>query len=133
MTDYNYFHGIARAAFIKKTNDYGNYTVCLEFTDENEIAKYTKSGIQVEMKDNKVWFRRPAQKLIKGSLEELGPPEIKNAEGQIITDDIGDGSEVVVKVRSYPTMKGVGHTMDAVRVDKLVPYDGSGKAQGYNF
>lgn len=120
-TKYNYFKGIAHAAYTKKPNDYGAYTVCLEFSDPEELKKYKKSGIQVEISpENKVWFRRPAQKLMKNELVTLGPPRVVNEAGEDITDLVGSGSEVILKVRSYDTIKGVGHTLDAIQVLKLV-------------
>lgn len=119
-TQYNYFKGIAHVAQTKKPNSYGAFTVCLELKDEAEVEKYKKSGIQVDLStDNKVWFKRPNQKLINRELVTLGPPRVLNTDGNDIDDLIGTGSEVVVKVRSYPTMKGTGHTLDAIQVIKL--------------
>lgn len=120
-TTYNYFKGIAKVAQTKKPNAYGAYTCCLQFDDENEIDKYRKSGIQAQMdEENKVWFRRPHQKLIKQNLETFGPPRVVNVAGEDIDDMIGTDSKVIVKVRSYPTMKGIGHTLDAIQVLELV-------------
>lgn len=132
-TQYNYFKGIAHFLNAKKPNDYGSYSVCLEFNDPEELEKYKKSGIQVEiLPDNKVWFRRPHQKLIKQELVTFGPPKVVDTLGNELTALIGTGSEVIVKVRSYPTMKGTGHTLDAIQVLKLVevPSNSSGY---YNF
>lgn len=131
-TTYNYFEGIAHVAQTKRPNAYGAYAVCLEFKDETELDKYKASGIQVEVsEDNKVWFRRPHQKLIKNSLETLGPPRVVNEAGEDISDMIGTGSKVVVKVRAYPTIKGMGHTLDAIKVLELVKVELNGTYQNF--
>ena len=119
-TQYNYFKGIARVTQSKRPNSYGAYTVCIEFDDSSELEKFKASGIQVDITDNKAWVRRPHQKLIKNELVTLGPPRVVDKDGNDLNVLVGDGSEVIVKVRTYPTSKGIGHTLDAIQVLNLV-------------
>lgn len=131
-TKYNYFKGISHFTQTNKTNAYGAYSVCIELNDPAELEKYKASGIQVEVSpENKVWFRRPHQKLFGNELQELGPPEVIDKNNQPVTDMIGTGSDIVVKVRSYPTIKGVGHTLDAIQVLNLIKVEGQNRE--YNF
>ncbi|MBD3260584.1 MAG: hypothetical protein GF334_02730 [Candidatus Altiarchaeales archaeon] len=131
MTEYHYFKGIARYNRLRQPDDYGNYVIQVEM-DEESADKYRNSGIQVAIDDeNKVYFRRPDTKTINKELVELGPPMVIDTEGTKLDDLIGQGSEVVVKVRSYDTRKGVGHTLDAIQVRNLVPVEST--HGDYNF
>ena len=129
---YNYFQGIAHYVRGKTPDAYGKYSVNIEFTDPEELKKFKDSGIQVELSpDNKTWFRRPDQKMIKNEMVTLGPPRIVDKDGNDLDVWVGAGSEVVVKVRSYNTMKGVGHTLDAIQVLNLVEVSGSGEYRNF--
>lgn len=133
-TKYNYFKGIAKFVQTRKTNDYGSYSVCIQLLDDIEEKKFIDSGIQVEKtEDGTVWFRRPETKLIKNELVKFGPPLVVDKDGNPSKEMIGTGSEVIVKVRSYPTMKGTGHTWDAIQIIKLVPVELSVDGERYNF
>lgn len=133
MTNYHYFHGTAEFYQNRKPDEYGNYKLLLKFDDPED---YIKSGIQVNMtEDGCVWFRRPDVKLIKGSLETLGPPETvtddEEGNAQPFKQLVGKGSKVVAKVRSYDTTKGTGHTLDAVKIIELVPVPHSGEYHNF--
>lgn len=129
-TKWHYFSGTLEYYNNKTTNDYGAYSLCMKLDD---IDEYNKTGIQVTVgEDNTVWFRRPKVKLMKGELVELGSPiTLDNQESpQPLNTLIGKGSRIVAKVKSYPTQKGTGHTLEAVKVIDLVKVEGSGE---YNF
>ncbi len=123
-TNYHYFDGTALYTMTKVPNAYGNYTVKLEM-DEDSMAEFLASGIQLEVKDNAVFFKRPHQKIINDELVVLGPPSVVAMDGVTAVDDlIGTGSKVTVKVTSFDTLKGVGHTLQAIQVKELVPVEG---------
>ena len=112
-----------------KFNEQGIYSLDL-FMDDDSWNKFEKSGAQLKVRDRDgrkfVTFKRPAKKLIRGEAVDLGPPDVINADntpfdtGSVL---VGNGSKVTVKVNVYDTMKGKGHTLEAVRVDDLVVYE----------
>lgn len=126
-TNYHYFDGIADYVRTNTPDAYGNFTVKLVMTDD-EVDKYEATGIQVAVgDDNGVFFRRPHKKIINNELQDLGPPLLVDSAGEDLPDQkimIGKGSKLTLKVTSYPTMKGTGHTLQAVQVHDLVPVKG---------
>lgn len=112
-----------------KFNEQGIY--CLDlFMDNDSWEKFEKSGAQLKVRDRDgrkfITFKRPAKKLIKGDVVDLGPPDVLNNDNSpfdMSKSLVGNGSKVTVKVNIYDTMKGKGHTLEAVRVDYLVAYE----------
>ncbi len=129
---YHYFKGTARWTNFTTVDQYGNYSVNFEFEDDTELEKFKESGISAKMlADGKsTFFKRPPQKIFGDELVKLGPPEIVDNDGLPITDLVGAGSKVTVKVKAFPTPKGKGHELIAVQVNDLVKVEGRGK---YNF
>ena len=122
--------------------------------NEAEWEKFRKTGLMLKEQediDGKfITFRRPTTKVIKDELVVFAPPEItgevkvtyKNSvngerlrqynkgdkveiqrEGEIVT--IGNGTEAIVNVSYYPTLKGPGHRLESLKVISLVEYNGS--------
>lgn len=127
-----YFSGKANWAKLQKPDEkYNTYTLDL-YMDENEIARYTASGAQSEVRTDEktgeryVRFRRPHSKLVKNDLKVLGPPDVfiqtDDGNDEPFTDLVGNGSMVVAKVAIYDTVKGKGATLEGVRVTDLVEY-----------
>lgn len=114
------------AKLIKPDDKYQVYSINL-YLDEVALEKYKKSGMQMALKEDDdgtyVAFRRPVQKIIKGDLVKLGPPKVTDSKGNEVTDLIGNGSIVEVDVAVYDSIKGKGHTLQAVRVKELVKYE----------
>lgn len=87
------------------------------------------SGLKLKVREDDegnryVTFNRPLFKEIKGELKEFEPPRILDADGKTpITDLIGNDSIVTVKVQAYDTSMGMGHRLEAVRVDELKRYE----------
>jgi len=91
-------------------------------------------GILNELKEDEdgkfATFRRPMVKNWGRGDEHMTPPEVLDADGEVLSKDklIGNGSDVTVKVECYkfrkPFKKGMGKAIRlvAVRVDNLVPY-----------
>lgn len=122
----HYFKGIAKWAKVHTPDKkYGHYSINV-YMDPDNLAAYTKSGIQVAVKEDEegkfVTFRRSPKKLIKGELVDFGGPAVFNAEGTPLKEDVGNGSDVTVKVTSFETAKGVGHRLESVLVNNLVEY-----------
>lgn len=110
-----------------KFNKEGIYTLDL-FMDDDSWEKFERSGAQLKVRDRDgakfVTFKRPARKMIKADIVEMGPPDVLQADNTPfdMTKLVGNGSKVTVKVNVYDTMKGKGHTLEAVRVDELHEY-----------
>lgn len=67
---------------------------------------------------------------IKKELVHFGPPKVIDKDGVPVTQLLGNGSEVVIKVVVYDSKKGKGHRLEAVQVHKLVVWEGSGDGNG---
>lgn len=120
------FSGEAKWAKLASPDQkYNKYQVDLYLDDWGD---FQKSGLQLKTKEDKetgakyVTFRRPVQSLIKGKLKEWGPPQVVNADGSAFTALVGNGSRLTVEVDVYDTVKGPGHRLQKVTVDKLVEY-----------
>lgn len=125
-----YFEGTCKWAKVHKPDDkYKNYTIDL-YMDKKSLQAYKKSGLQLKDRvdqDGETFhtFRLASSRLIKGKVEEA-KPLVLDADGNPTKENIGNGSEVTCKVEIYTTGDGrVGHRLLAVRVNKLVVYEGN--------
>ena len=121
-----YFSGEAKWAMLfAPDKEYKNYKITVNL-DEPSKVKYLESGLQGRPKtdDGGFWvtFRRPETKEIKGDLKRFEKPKVVNDLGEEVTDFVGNGSKVTVRVTVYDTRRGKGHRLEAVRVDELVKY-----------
>lgn len=128
-TQYLRFKGPCKwAKVFKPDSKYNLYSINLYLNAETKAA-YEKSGIQVGIKSDEdgeyVVFRRPAAKIIKSKMVELGAPRVEDRDLQPFTDTIGNGSIVEVTVDVYDTIKGKGHTLRGVKVLDHVAYEKS--------
>lgn len=96
------------------------------YLDDEELANYMASGIQVEVKEDDlgkyVRFRRDETKLINKEVVKFGPPEVIGPDRQPFEESIGNGSRVCVTVEVFPSKKGFGHRLRRVQVLEHVPY-----------
>ena len=118
--------GKAKWAKVYKPDDkYQNWTIQL-YMDKDSLTTYQESGMSMAVKKdddgNYVTFRRPMAKLIKNELVKFNPPRVLDSNNQPFDKNIGNGSDVTLKVLVYDTIKGPGHRLEAVRVDKWVEY-----------
>lgn len=131
-TQYIYLSGTAMWPKLKtpdtKFDTEGIFSLDL-ILDDASIAKFKASGIRVDLRTDAegkkfVKIKRNNKKLIKGEVKTLGPPKVLDKEGQPLPENIivGNGSKVTCKVAVFDTMKGKGHTLEAVRVDDLIQY-----------
>lgn len=138
-TQYFYFTGEAEWAMVHTMDEkYHNYKINLKM-DEDSKKLYQDSGIRVQaknrnedgvydadIKEDGAWitFRRPHEKPINGQNIVFGKPTVLDENGAPTNALIGNGSRVTVKVSAFDTKNGVGHRLEAVRIDDLVPYEG---------
>jgi hypothetical protein len=121
-----YLSGKAKWAKVYTPDEkYQNWTINL-YMDKDNLQKYQESGMTMNVKKDEegpyVTFRRPQVKLIKQEMVKFGPPIVVDSEGNPFDKTIGNGSEVTVKVLVYNTMKGPGHRLEKIRIDKWVEY-----------
>lgn len=140
MTDtYYYFRGKAFWTKIKKPDmKYECYSLDLHFDDES-LGLFKDSGLQLKLKETEdgaiyTRFRRSLTRITKDKgVIEIGPPQVllKSGEEYVPFDDyIGNGSDVVCKVRVYDTSRGKGHELVVVAVENLIEYDGAEEIGG---
>lgn len=103
---------------------YGHYG--LDFYPD-DVEDFKSSGVQLQERTDEeggVFFklRRTPKKLIKDKVVDFGTPLVLDAEGEPFDKPIGNGSKVTVKIAVYDTVKGLGHRLEAVRVDEWVEY-----------
>lgn len=127
---YIYLSGKAKWARVHKPDEkYHNFSVQL-YLDKTSSKTYADSGLGLTVKEDEegkyIKLRRPEAKLMKGEMVEFGPPKIIDKDNNPFDGAIGNGSDVTTKVVVYDTVKGPGHRLEAIRVDKLVEYHGSG-------
>lgn len=129
--DTYYFRGIAEWAKVHKPDPkFDVYTLDL-YLDKLSMSLFKDSKLQLQVREGErgsfIKLRRPNTKIIKKELINNGPPKVLiSRDGNYVPfeDNIGNGSEVVTRVRVYDTMKGKGHELETVAVESLVPYGG---------
>jgi len=133
-TVYKEFTGVCKWAKLKQPDNYGHYTIDLYLNDE-QLLDFKATGLGLRIREDEggqyVRFRRPVTKLIKNQQVNFGPPTVIK-DGKKFDELVGNGSEVTVLVAIYDTQKGRGHTLEKVRVEKLVPYEG-GIPKGWDY
>lgn len=125
-SSYYYLSGKAKWAKLFKPDDkYKNWQIQV-YLDDDSMKVYDETGMSMQKKRDDdgvfVTFRRPEAKVIKDELVKFDPPAVLDADGNKLDQLVGNGSEVTIKVIVYDTMKGKGHRLEAVKVNKLVPY-----------
>lgn len=125
-SSYYYLSGKAKwAKLFKPDEKYKNWQIQV-YLDDASMKTYDESGMTMQKKQDDdgvfVTFRRPEAKVIRDELVKFSPPEVLDSEGNKSDQLVGNGSEVTIKVIVYDTMKGKGHRLEAVKVNKLVPY-----------
>lgn len=128
-TQFYRFYGKAKWAKVHKPDEkYQRFTIDL-FMDKKSWALYRKSGMQLKVRTGEmddleqkfVTFACPVSRIIKGEKQDF-QVKVLNAKDERITDLVGNGSEVEVEVAVYDTVKGKGHRLVSVKVNKLVEF-----------
>jgi hypothetical protein len=133
-TKYIYLSGTTKWAKVRKPDEkYDNFQVPL-YLNEPSKKVFEESGLSLGVKSDDdgeyITLRRPNNKLIKKELVEFGPPKVLDKDNKEFDGLIGNGSEITAKVAVYDTIKGKGHRLESVRVEKLVEYIPSGAGTG---
>lgn len=125
--------GIARWAKVQKPDQKYKYYGIEVKLDEKSLAEFNASGITTvkPSKDGEGYYsfkRRPEQMVWKNKQQvRAGAPKVYDNHGNPSTDFIGNGSEVLVKVTTFPYDndfgKGVSCRLEAVQIEKLVVYE----------
>lgn len=122
------FEGIAKwCKHDKPDPKYGRYSVDL-YLDADSLKKFVDSGLQLQVREDEdgkfVKFARVHKKLVKDDLVTFGPPKVYDADGNEWKQgvNIGNGSHLRVQVSVFPTIKGNGHRLEAIKVLTHVPY-----------
>lgn len=133
-TKYYYLSGKTKWAKVRKPDEkYNNFQVPLYMDTKSwDLFKTMGLGLKTREDDDGkfVTFKRPMTKIIKQELVTLGPPKVLDNQNHEFEGLIGNGSEVTLKVAVYDTIKGPGHTLEVVRVEKLVEYISPNEATG---
>lgn len=109
------------------------------YLDKKGLRDLNESGARLEVQEDTdgkfIRFSRPVSKKIKEETVELGPPWVcEGPEGEETDfekpERVGNGSNVTCKVSVYDTQMGKGHTLEAVKVNKLIEYTGEQETSG---
>jgi hypothetical protein len=136
-SNYYFLTGKAKwAKLFKPDEKYKNWQIQV-YLDDESMKTFAESGMTMQKKQDDdgtfVTFRRPEAKVIRDELVKFDPPTVLDSDGNKLEQLVGNGSDVTVKVIVYDTMKGKGHRLEAVKVNKLVPYvkqEASGNLSG---
>ena len=133
MTEHYYFAGTCKWAQVYKVDEkYRNWKIDL-YLDEDSQALFTESGMTSKLKSDDdglfITLRRRDQQLMGKELKDFDPPTVVDNDGTPMTDLIGNGSSVVAKVAVFDTRNGVGHRLEGIMVQELVPYEGETESQ----
>jgi hypothetical protein len=139
-SEYHYFQGKGMWARLQSPDlEYNNWSIKVYLTQDS-YAKFMKlkessNGVEGILNDVKneedgyaVTFKRPVSKEFKGVKTMMTPPVVLDKDNQPYAGEIGNGSDVTVKVVRYtynrPFNKGKGSAirMEAVKIETLVPY-----------
>lgn len=105
------------------------FTTIDVFLDKESIGRFKESGSRLTLRDNGsgefVKFRRMWVNELNSDWG--GVPEVVDVDGNTMTDLIGNGSMVTVKVCIYDSRAGKGTRLEGVRVDELVEYQSDGE------
>lgn len=110
---------------------YGEKFSVVLYPDEASINTLKAAGCRKEAKEDEdgvfYKFDRDNRKMMKGEEVLLGPPKVLSADAsnEPFTSIIGNGSKLTCKLVIYDTPRGKGTRLEAVRVDDLVPYEGT--------
>jgi len=135
-TEYVFVKG--KLSWVKTTvpNEWGKWTCTIHPNEEslNKIRDLQAEGVKNVLKKDDdgyyVTFSRPTQKMIKGKVIGLAPPEVLQADGKtpLTGQLVGNGSDGVVKVEVYShSTPGGGKAKAArllsIKIDNLIPFE----------
>lgn len=135
-TEYVFIQGKLSWVRVQQPNEWGKWTVQIHPNNEGleKIRELQGEGVKnVLKKDDDGYyttFSRPTQKMIKGKVVGLAPPEILQADGKtpLVGVLVGNGSDGVVKLETYYHGTPGGGKAKAARflslkIDNLIPFE----------
>lgn len=135
-TEYVFIKGKLSWVKVEVPNEWGKWTCTVHPNNEGleKIRELQGEGVKnVLKKDDDGYFTtfsRPTQKIFKGKVQGLAPPEILQADGKTPLKGIlvGNGSDGVVKLEVYPHgTPGGGRAKAArllsIKIDNLIPFE----------
>lgn len=127
-----YFKGKAMWAECNKLSKYGKYAIKLLVSKEDakEFKAIGSKAQPKEMDDGSYMLsfsRDPVRRALKnGEMVPAGAPEVLDKDGNPYSGDIGNGSDVTLKVDVFKWDnafgKGIGMRLDKVRIDNLIEF-----------
>lgn len=135
-TDYVYVQGKLSWVKTQVPDEWGKWKCTLHPNDEslNKIRDLQAEGLKNVLKKDEdgylITFSRPTQKLMKGKVVGMAPPEILMADGKTPLQGVlvGNGSDGTLKLEVYSHgTPGGGKAKAArllsIRVDNLIPFE----------
>lgn len=131
---YEYFNGKAKWVRAKTPDPkFGKWNMTLYPYDEDlkKFQELQAEGVLTRLKkdDDGYYFQvsRPVNKMMKGTLVQFPSPKVIDKDGVVLEDNVGNGSDVTVKVQVYSYPKPTGGwgkaiRWEALKVNNLVPF-----------
>jgi len=122
-----YFKGKCNWAKLFKPDQKYDYFGMDFYPDDVEAFKATGTQLRPNKnEDGETFFKvkRHPSAMIKGELVNFGGPVVLDAKNNDMTDAVGNGSTVTLKLSIYDSQVGKGTRLESVRVEELVPYEG---------
>ena len=131
MTKIVYLTGTCKWAKLKDPDMKfgGHWTIDL-YLDEHGLANFKAAELELELRDSDegqfIKLRRPISRHDRRNNEiiKFDPPELIDADKKPLDALVGNGSHVTCKVSVFNTVKGNGHRLEGVKVNKLEEYGG---------
>lgn len=138
-SEFHYFKGKCKWARVHTPDvEYNTWSIQLYLTPESwedfnklKEPKGETDGIMNEVHKDEdgeyIRLRRPMTRVWQGRETLLTPPIVLDKDNQVTKEEIGNGSDVTVKVECYTYRKRMGKgfgraiRLEAVKVDVLVP------------
>lgn len=129
MTDTVYLTGKTKWAKLKDPDmKYGGHWTLDLYLDQQGLKNFNAANLELELRESDegpfIKLRRATTRVDKkrGELVKLSPPKLLDADNKPLNALVGNGSQVQCKLDVFPTVKGNGHRLEAVRVLELVEY-----------
>lgn len=135
-TEYVFIQGKLSWVKVQTPNEWGKWTVTVHPNNESleKIRELQGEGMKNVLKKDEdgyfTQFNRPTQKMMKGKVVGLVPPEVLQADGKTPLTGVlvGNGSDGVVKLEVYSHGTPGGGKAKAARllsikIDNLIPFE----------
>lgn len=122
-----YLQGKSYWARVHKPDEKFNRFTLDFYPNEASWKAYKSSGLQLKERESEhgtyIKLGVPAARMTKKGDVIKATVAVLDSDDKPMTKNIGNGSDVTVKIDIFDTEKGPGHRLLAVRADKLVEYE----------